>query len=84
MDVNFDQIYEDLYRMDDKGRAKLGVDSLPADLNEAIGTFMKDEIIKEAMGEHVTAKLTEAKKVEWNEYRRHVSEWEIKRYINRY
>jgi len=81
---NFDPIYEDLYRMDDKGRAKLGVDSLPADLNEAIGTFMKDEIIKEAMGDHVTAKLTEAKKVEWNEYRRHVSEWEIKRYINRY
>lgn len=81
---HFAPIYDDLYRMDDEGRAALGVDSLPADLNEAIKAFKKDPIILEAMGEHVSTKLCEAKTQEWNEYRRHVSEWEINRYIKRY
>ncbi len=81
---HFAPIYDDLYRMDDEGRAALGVDSLPADLNEAIKSFKKDPIILEAMGEHVSTKLCEAKTQEWNEYRRHVSEWEINRYIKRY
>ncbi len=81
---HFAPIYEDLYRMDDEGRAALGVDSLPADLNEAVKMFKKDPVILEAMGDHVATKLCEAKTQEWNEYRRHVSEWEIKRYIKRY
>ncbi len=77
-------IYDNLYAMDDAGRKKIGVDSLPADLNEAVKAFHKDPLIMEAMGEHVTTKITEAKTMEWNEYRRHVSEWEIKRYIEKY
>ncbi len=81
---HFDPIYDDLYRMDDKGREDLGVDSLPADLNEAIKSFKKDQIILDAMGEHISNKLCEAKTQEWNEYRRQVSDWEIKRYIKRY
>ena len=36
------------------------------------------------MGEHTVNKMIEAKTIEWNEFRRHVSSWEIKRYINRY
>ena len=81
---HFSPIYEDLYRMDDEGRKELGVDSLTADLNEAIKSFKLDQIILDAMGEHVSTKLVEAKTQEWNEYRRHVSEWEINRYIKRY
>ena len=80
----FDPIYDDLYSMDDEGRAKIGVESLPASLEEAIKEFKKDPLMKEAVGEHITNKMIEAKTIEWNEYRRHVSDWEIKRYINRY
>jgi glutamine synthetase len=80
----FPPIYDDLYSMDDEGRAKIGVESLPASLEEAIKEFKKDPLMKEAVGEHITNKMIEAKTIEWNEYRRHVSDWEIKRYINRY
>lgn len=77
-------IYENLYALDDEGRSKLGVDSLPANLYDAIVEFKKDPLIQEAMGEHTVTKMIEAKTIEWNEFRRHVSDWEIKRYINRY
>lgn len=77
-------IYENLYAMNDDERTALGVDSLPANLYDAIVEFKKDKLIQEAMGEHTVAKMIEAKTIEWNEFRRHVSEWEIKKYINRY
>ena len=77
-------IYENLYAMNDDERAALGVESLPGSLYESIVAFKKDSLIKETMGEHITTKMIEAKTIEWNEFRRHVSSWEIERYINRY
>lgn len=77
-------IYENLYAMNDDERAELGVESLPGSLYDSIVAFKKDSLIKEAMGEHITTKMIEAKTIEWNEFRRHVSSWEIERYINRY
>ena len=77
-------IYENLYKCTDAERKALGVDSLPASLEEAINAFNADPLMNEAMGPHITEKFVEAKTQEWNEYRRHVSKWEIDRYINRY
>ena len=77
-------IYENLYKCTDAERKALGVDSLPASLEEAIIAFNADPLMSEAMGPHITEKFVEAKTQEWNEYRRHVSKWEIDRYINRY
>ena len=77
-------IYDNLYAMTDEEREAIGVDSLPASLYDAVNAFKKDKLIQDAMGEHITTKIIEAKTIEWNEFRRHVSDWEIKRYINRY
>ena len=77
-------IYDNLYSMNDEEREAIGVDSLPASLYDAVLAFKKDKLIQDAMGEHITNKIIEAKTIEWNEFRRHVSDWEIKRYINRY
>ena len=77
-------IYENLYKCTDAERKALGVDSLPASLEEAINAFIADPLMSEAMGPHITEKFVEAKTQEWNAYRRHVSKWEIDRYINRY
>ena len=81
---NVDPIYENLYQMDDSARQALGVDSLPADLFAAIQSFKDDPLILEAMGTHIATKMIEAKTLEWNEYRREVSQWEIDRYLTRY
>ena len=77
-------VYENLFSLDDEGRKTLGVESLPSDLNEALREFKKDNLIQEAMGAHIVKKMIEAKTIEWNEYHKFVTNWEIKRYINKY
>lgn len=77
-------IYENLFLCSNEEREAMGVSSLPANLEEAMKEFKKDALVCAAMGEHVTAKMLEAKTLEWDEYRKHVSSWEIKRYLNRY
>jgi glutamine synthetase len=72
---------EDLYRVDG-GRA--GLDTLPGDLGEAIEELKKDEVIQNALGEHVYERYVEAKTQEWNEYRVYVSQWELERYLTVY
>ena len=62
----------------------MGVDSLPANLYDAVNEFKADPLMIEAMGPHITEKIVEAKTQEWNEYRKYVSKWEIDRYIYRY
>lgn len=77
-------VYDNLFAMNDSQREKIGVYSLPADLNEAIKEFLKDDVIMKAMGGHVCEKLVQAKKIEWDNYRRQVTAWEIENYIMRY
>ena len=77
-------IYTNLFACTNEEREALGVYSLPANLEEAMIEYKKDLLIQQAMGEHITTKLLEAKNLEWNEYRRHVSNWEIEKYLERY
>ena len=37
--------------------------------------------MKEALGDHIIEKFIAAKKNEWNEFRKSVSEWEINKYL---
>lgn len=60
---------------------ELGIESLPADLGEAIEEFEKDEYIGEILGRHITEKYSEAKRTEWAEYCAQVTSWEIDNYL---
>ncbi|HRW03808.1 MAG TPA: type I glutamate--ammonia ligase [Caldilineaceae bacterium] len=72
---------EDLYHVDG---IRAGLNTLPGDLGEAIEELRTDEVIQAAMGQHVYERYVEAKTQEWNEYRTHVSEWELSRYMTLY
>ena len=54
---------------------------LPGSLNEALMELQKDEVVREALGEHVFQRFLEAKTQEWHEYRCQVTSWEIERYL---
>lgn len=77
-------VYENLFSCSEKEREALGVSSLPSDLHEAMLEFEKDDLICRAMGSHITSKMIEAKTLEWDEYRKQVSKWELDRYLKRY
>jgi glutamine synthetase len=50
-------------------------------LREALDELGRDEVIREALGDHVFERFIEAKAEEWDEYRTQVSSWEVDRYL---
>ena len=58
-----------------------GIGILPQNLNEAIRAFEEDAVIRDALGNDLSEEFIMLKDMEWVEYMRHVSDWEIKRYV---
>jgi glutamine synthetase len=76
-----DPVEEDIYEMDKAARETAGIDSLPGNLFEAIGEVEKSELVRETLGDHIFNKFIENKKIEWDAYRTHVSQYEIEKYL---
>jgi glutamine synthetase len=74
-------VEEDIFEMSEADRKKHGIDSLPGSLAEAIQYFEKSELARETLGDHIFEKFIENKKIEWDLYRTHVSQFEIERYL---
>jgi glutamine synthetase len=73
-----------IYRMNAEERAEVGIVSLPGSLAEALVTLEGNEIIKEALGDHIYSNYKEAKEIEYDLYRTTVTEWEREQYIKMY
>ncbi|MDD3652633.1 MAG: type I glutamate--ammonia ligase [Desulfotomaculaceae bacterium] len=73
-----------IYEMTPAERIKLGIDSLPGSLQEAIQELEKDEVIQNALGEHILNRFVEAKRIEWDRYRVQVHPWEIEEYLTKF
>lgn len=54
---------------------------LPQNLNAALDALQADESIAAAIGTDFVAEFIEHKRLEWIEYQRHVSDWELRRYV---
>jgi glutamine synthetase len=76
-----DPIEENVYEMTEKQREAKGIRTLPANLADAIALTEKSALVKEALGDHVFNAFIENKKIEWNQYRIHVSKYELDRYL---
>ena len=70
-----------LYHLEPKERKKLGVGELPGSLAEALNELDKDKVLVEALGPVVYEAFSRAKWEEWDEYRIHVTDYEIERYL---
>jgi glutamine synthetase len=57
-----------------------GIGLLPQNLDQALDALERDALIREALGPVADEFLT-LKRMEWLEYMRHVSDWEIKQYL---
>ncbi|HEX6970729.1 MAG TPA: type I glutamate--ammonia ligase, partial [Limnochordia bacterium] len=72
---------KNIYHMSAEERARYGITSLPANLEAAVNAFLEDEVIQEALGEHICRRFVEAKRIEWDIYRTQVHAWEIEQYL---
>jgi glutamine synthetase len=77
-------VNRNIFRMSYRDRRKYRIDELPRDLHEALEYFEKDDVIKAALGEHLTERFLEAKRDEVLQYNLQVSRWEIDSYLGRY
>ena len=76
-----DPVERDVYHMDPEERKKLGIEELPGSLIEAIEYAEKSELLREALGDHIFTQLITSKKIEWDDYRVRVTEYEIEKYL---
>ena len=76
-----DPVRENIYEFDEAKREEYGIETLPANLSQAVDALEADEVIQDALGEHVFSKFVEAKRTEVTDYRVSVSEWEKERYL---
>ncbi|WP_339102559.1 type I glutamate--ammonia ligase [Haloterrigena salinisoli] len=76
-----DPVRENIYEFDEQKREEYGIETLPSNLGEAVEALEEDEVIYDALGEHVAPKFVEAKSQEFEEYLVDVSQWEIDRYL---
>jgi glutamine synthetase len=74
-------IEENVYEMTEEERQKRGIGTLPASLLEAILLTEKSELVRKALGEHVFSAFIQNKKIEWDQYRTQVTEYELKKYL---
>jgi glutamine synthetase len=77
-------IEENLYLFTDDDLKRRNIPTLPATLGEAVLEMEKDEVIRDALGDHIFERLLEAQRTEWGDFRRHVSQWERDRYLENY
>ena len=77
-------VNRNIFTMSYRDRRKYRIDELPRDLHEALEELKKDKVITAALGPHLTERFLEAKRKEVEDYQRHVSGWEIGRYLGRY
>ena len=74
---------KNIFAMTEEQRAAEGIAALPKNLLEAIQELEKDELIKSVLGSYACERYTMAKKQEWEQYCRHVSNWELEQYLHR-
>ncbi len=77
-------VEESLFEMDAAQIAAKSIRELPGTLGEALDELEKDDVIREALGDHVFSHFIEAKRAEWDEYRTQVSDWEVERYLEQF
>jgi glutamine synthetase len=74
-------IEENVYEMSEAERQRRGIGTLPASLLEAILLTENSQLVRKALGDHVFNAFIENKKIEWDQYRTQVTEYELKRYL---
>ncbi len=77
-----DPVDLNIYDLSDAERERLGIETLPSNLREALDCLEDDKVVRDALGEHVYANFSRLGSLEWKMYNNHVHPWEVERYIN--
>ena len=77
-------IDRNIYVMNKEERYANDIHDLPTNLEDALLELQKDELVLEALGEHISRSFLEAKEIEVATYLSQVTDWELKQYLSAY
>jgi glutamine synthetase len=76
-------VEEDIYIMTTGQRRDRGIGSLPGSLETALEAMEDSALIREALGDHIFTKFLANKRIEWDQYRSQVTNYELEKYLPR-
>jgi glutamine synthetase len=79
-----EKIEKNLLTMTDAERKELNVERLPKTLMEALDALEQDQVLMDALGEHVAKHYIATKRQECDRYSRSVTQWELDEYLSKY
>ena len=77
-------VNRNIYVMNEEERKANGIDNLPASLDAALVALSNDEVVRNALGNHIYLNFKEAKEIEFDMFRTAVHPWEREQYIKMY
>ena len=76
-----DPANDNIYEMSEEEKKRADINSLPDDLLEAIKLAESSRIVKESLGEPLFTYFIRNKKMEWDEYKAQVTQYEVDKYL---
>ena len=73
-----------IYVMTEEERHAAQIHDLPSTIHNAIKVLRKDQVMIDALGQHIFNNFVQAKKMEWASFRQTVSDWEREHYLELY
>ncbi len=70
-----------VFALSQSERQAAGLSRLPETLSEALDVMERSELIRRALGDHVTDWFLRNKRKEWDRYQHHVSRFELETYL---
>lgn len=77
-------VNRNIFDLTDSELKELNISSLPGTLEEALNCLEEDPLIMSALGPHISKRYIEAKRIEWDEFRVYVTQWELNKYLQKY
>ncbi len=71
----------DVYHLTPEERRELGIGELPGSLFDALQCAETSELVRDALGDHIFESFLANKRLEWDRYRTHVSQFELDAYL---
>ena len=71
-----------LYDLSPAQMREQGIGILPQSLGEALDQLESNKVIRDALGDSLSEEFIKIKRAEFMDFQRHVSDWEINRYVD--
>ena len=73
---------DDVFALTEAERRERGIQEMPTTQGRAIEAFAKSDLMREVLGEYVWETILRNKRLEWDEYRSQVTDYELGRYLS--